>query len=85
MKKTYMKPSLYVESFSLTQSIAKGCTAEKHGLGEPSHGNPEDCGWDFSGATFFTISVNDDCRDGGMGELELVCYNAPNGNIMFAS
>ena len=82
MKKTYLKPSLYVESFSLTQSIAKGCTAEVHGLGEPSINNSDTCGWDFEGMTFFAYGVNPDCVH---GELELVCYNAPNGNIMFAS
>ena len=82
MKKTYMKPDIYVESFSLTQSIAKGCTAEVHDLGKPSQGNPEVCGWDFDGQTYFTYGVLPDCT---AGEIELVCYNAPNGNIMFAS
>ena len=82
MKKTYMKPSLYVESFSLTQSIAKGCTAQKFGVGTPSQGNEIECGWDFDGQTYFTFGVNKDCT---AGEIELVCYNAPNGSIMFAS
>lgn len=82
MKKTYMKPALYVENFSLTQSIAAGCTAHKNGPGEPSFSNPNTCGWDFGGQTFFTNGLNADCE---AGELEIVCYNAPNGSILFAS
>lgn len=82
MKKPYMKPSLYVENFSLTQSIAAGCTAQKMGVGTPSYSSVTSCGWDFRGQTFFAYGLNPDCT---AGELEIVCYNAPNGNIMFAS
>lgn len=83
MKKTYMKPALYVENFELSQSIAAGCTAQKSGLGKASFYNPETCGWDFNGQTYFAYGTNPDCKDAG--EIEVVCYNAPNGNIMFAS
>lgn len=82
MKKTYVKPSLYVESFGLTQSIAAGCTAQNSDLGTPSHAMPQFCGWDFMGQTYFSAGVNEDCK---AGEIEIVCYNAPNGNIMFHS
>lgn len=82
MKKPYIKPSLYVESFSLTQSIATGCTAQKNGMGDPSFSYASTCGWDFYGQTYFSNGVVSDCK---AGEIEIVCYNAPNGNIMFAS
>lgn len=82
MKKPYMKPSLYVENFSLTQSIAAGCTAEDNGLGKPALSYASTCGWSLGGQTFFTAGVQDYCT---AGDLEFVCYNAPNGNIMFAS
>lgn len=82
MKKTYMKPALFVENFSLSQSIAAGCTAHKYDLGSPSSGDPNVCGWDYMGGTYFKAGMNPDCT---LGDLELVCYNAPNGNVMFAS
>ena len=82
MKKTYMKPDIYVESFSLTQSIAYGCTAQKNGFGTPSSSDPNTCGWDVNGITYFAYGVNPGCT---AGEFEYVCYNAPNGNVMFGS
>lgn len=82
MKKTYMKPALYVENFELSQSIAAGCTAQKAGLGTPSYSGGSVCGWEFLGQTYFANGINPDCE---AGEIEIVCYNAPNGNIMFAS
>ena len=82
MKKTYMKPDIFVESFSLTQSIASGCTAQKYGLGTPSSSNPQSCGWDYNGVTYYSNGLNPDCN---ANELVLVCYNAPNGNVMFGS
>ena len=82
MKKPYTKPALYVESFSLTQSIAAGCTAQNSGFGAPSFSYAAVCGWDFYDQTYFTTGVVSDCT---AGEIEIVCYNAPNGNIMFAS
>ena len=82
MKKTYIKPSLYVENFSLTQSVATGCTAQKNDLGKPSQAYEGICGWDFAGQTFFTAGINPDCT---AGEADFLCYNAPNGSIMFAS
>lgn len=82
MKKTYMKPALYVESFGLTQSIASNCTAQNIGLGEANHAMPQVCGWKINDAIYFTAGVNAACE---AGEIEIVCYNAPNGNIMFES
>lgn len=82
MKKTYMKPDIYVESFSLTQSIAYGCTAQNLGLGKPGPVDANSCGWVIEGQTYFAYGNVEICT---AGEAEIVCYNAPNGNVIFGS
>ncbi len=83
MKKTYMKPALYVESFGLTQSIASNCTAQNNGLGQANHSMSQVCGWEFMGQNYFSVGVT--TKGCEAGEIEIICYNAPNGNIMFES
>ena len=56
MKKTYMKPALYVESFGLTQSIASNCTAQNNGLGQANHAMSQVCGWEFMGQNYFPLA-----------------------------
>lgn len=82
MKKTYMTPEIYVESFSLTQSIAYGCTAQNMGLGKPASADAQSCGWDIGGSVYFAYSNAKICT---AGEAEIVCYNAPVGNVIFGS
>jgi len=78
MKEQYVKPSIFFESFSLTQTIARNC-GDTHDstLGESNHYNEYTCEWDVGGFTLFF----DHC-DYVMDEdeeVEGICYNNPNG------
>ena len=81
MKKKYEKPGMYVENFSLSQSIAAGgCgAAQNPTLGKPSSADIHTCGWDVGGIITWinTPACNDlaDENDPYAG----VCYNNPNG------
>ena len=83
MKETYVKPSIFFESFSLTQTIARNCGDNHQGtLGQSTHYNETDCMWDLGGFTIFFIANG--CDDGPEDEdeeyeIEGVCYNNPDG------
>ena len=92
MKKAYEKPGMYVENFSLTQSIAAACGAHHNStLGRPTHGDIGDCGWYLDKFTTYwtegTQVCTDDPGDSFMTDTDgIVCYNAPNGGqTVFAS
>lgn len=72
MKKTYSKPSLRIESFSFSQSIANGCGSQPMG-GMPTVAGDGSCGWEIGGSVFF----NDGIAACAQGELPGLCYNAP--------
>lgn len=78
MKEQYVKPQIYFEGFSLTQTIARDCGDDHTSpLGESTHYNAETCGWDLGDFTLFF----DHC-DYLMDEdeqVEGICYNNPNG------
>ena len=82
MKKQYEKPVMYIERFTLSQTIALNC-GENVDLGEPMYGSKETCGWNIDGTIVFTSKPN--CVE--LTEVFLdVCYNAPaGGNNVFAS
>ena len=83
MKATYTKPLLAIETFSLTQTITRDCTADL-----PSDrfngGDPATCVWDLGGGvTVFVAGTNCmiDGESAGYG-----CYNAPSEeNYIFRS
>lgn len=88
MKKTYMKPSITMEYFTLNQSIAMSCgwTSDKF-YGHPTHGDPSSCAWvDAGGERYWTATPTCDgeyATDLDVGEG---CYNAPSGSQqIFAS
>lgn len=76
MKKTYTKPVLNMESFSLSQTIAYGC-GNNLDFKYATHRNKYDCKWEtgFGEAVFLTkdtCDIADEDYDG-------VCYNNPEG------
>ena len=91
MKKAYMKPGMYIESFSLAQSIAAGCGVQHDStLGGPLQWSKTTCAWQIGGAAFWQKGVIDGCSfDGGEqteSNGEIICYNTPNGtNTIFGS
>lgn len=87
MKMKYTKPSMAVELFSLSQSIAVGCTAVGEGMGEPTHRAKYDCGWqDPSGEVLWDTVEKchvDTDMDEALQPIDVVvgglCYNNPDG------
>lgn len=84
MKKTYSKPEIVFESFSLSQSIAAGCDVKTN---TPAQGQ---CGLDFGGLMLFLDSMSG-CPDipvtseGGDGEYNNICYHTVYGDNLFNS
>lgn len=86
MKMNYVKPSIIVERFALSQNITNGCNA-KHWdsfIGGPAQWSKTTCGWkDPIGDIYFVdavaacstkVGVDDDVFGG-------ICYNNPNPDL----
>lgn len=84
MKKAYIKPEVFVESFALNQNIASTCGVPGGGntLGKPNHSDKTTCGWDMGNfiawveapACNMYLSTDGDTPFG-------VCYNTPSGGV----
>lgn len=92
MKKSYQKPSIYVEAYELAQSIAANCgiLASGSSLGRPTHSEPgvKNCGWAL-GDDIIIFNENTFCTKiedpSDFNEVHM-CYNAPTANTqIFAS
>lgn len=92
MKEQYVKPKIFFESFSLTQTIARACGAMHDGtLGEPNSADEYTCNWVFPSDEedeviylFFVDACEDswvigDPEPGEPFEYENICYNNPEG------
>ena len=92
MKLEYSKPVFIMESFSLAQSIAAGCSAENpanpsSSIGDPNWGSKTECGWSVGGSVIWT-EINRDCviKASPYEEVLGFCYNNPGGNnVIFMS
>lgn len=88
MKEIYTKPTLNIEYFALSQTIATSCgwSSDKY-TGHPTHAEKGDCGWaDGFGEVYWTAPPA--CSDVYSEDLKIgeICYNAPNGGTqIFAS
>lgn len=81
MKKTYSKPEIVFEDFTISTAIAGPCG---NPTGTPSK---DQCGYDMGGMIIFVTGVTG-CEtviaDGSMGDG--LCYNIPSaGNNLFNS
>lgn len=89
MKQKYVKPTLIVERFTLTQSIATSCGAPGGTGFGPNHANAINCTWSAYDVEFFITSNN--CYEGpesneDIFELDGYCYNNPTDQFaMFSS
>ena len=83
MKAKYVKPTLSVEMFCLTQSIARDC-GDSIPQSQLTSGDPHTCCWDMGGGNTVFI-VNQHCKIDGT-KMEYICYNNPSeGNFIFRS
>lgn len=85
MKKTYVKPAIFFEGFTLSTSIAAGC---EYKTNLPS---PNECGLVFGNITVFLEGMNG-CSFGvtdngsGDGSYNGICYHVPSeSSNLFAS
>lgn len=85
MKMKYVKPTIVIESFTMTQSIASNCTPGRHeDWGHSNHWSKTTCGWVLpDGFTVAWIDQANNCNDfyGPEDEVNGVCYNNPEGGI----
>ena len=84
MKKTYMKPEVYVESFQMVDHIAAGCVMDISDTGElsgiPHYLRIESCsmGYNEDAIQFFTsTTINNVCQI-ITDESSVECYNSFN-------
>lgn len=71
MKKTYSKPDIFFEDFSLSTSIAAGCEKKPFKQGDG-------CGVKWGALMLFTQTLN--CKDKiveGDSEYNKLCYHNP--------
>ena len=89
MKKTYEKPKIAIEHFTLTQNIAVSCGyKDEDYLGRPTHGEKGECGWDNGIGEVYWTSRDAGCSDSYSEDLVVgeICYNSPAGvATIFAS
>lgn len=83
MKKTYEKPMIVFEDFSLCTNIAAGCEVKTETWGNKT------CGMDFSGVMIFLDTMTG-CVEkvdsvGGDGDYNGICYHVPYGTNLFNS
>lgn len=82
MKKAYEKPVLYIERFTLSQSIAHNC-GENLDFGMATQTTKETCGWNVGPYEIFMDRL---ICDRPTKYFDGVCYNAPDGGYnIFAS
>lgn len=82
MKQIYTKPTLILESFTLSQNIAQICSGVygDNSFGGANQSDPNDCVWDMGNFSIFT-SANTNCNI-PLGEDEQIfgiCLHNPDG------
>lgn len=89
MKKDYHKPMFTVDSFAMSQSIAKTCAGVLPGggstLGRPTNGDPitENCAFIVGGAVAYFVTNNTACTTPVKEDADIGggCYNNPTGDM----
>lgn len=76
MKKTYVKPEVYFESFKLSTSIATGCSAS-YDQNNTNFGDPRNCVLYYGTDTVF-VAENTACNP--IFDLNNFCYHVPSPN-----
>lgn len=83
MKSTYTKPFLALESFTLTQTIARDC-ADSIPKDQVNFNDIATCVWDLGGGTTVFVAGKTCTLDGE--QMGFACYNNPGeGNYIFRS
>lgn len=75
MKKTYVKPEVYFESFELSASIAAGCSAGFN-HGNTNFGNAHSCYFEY-GTDRVYLSTTQGCTLTDNVSDDEICYHVP--------
>lgn len=70
MKKEYVKPALYVESFALSANIARGCTDKNW---PTNHQNANTCAAIIAGQRLFLLEPTCEYLPDTEGDFESTC------------
>ena len=83
MRKTYTRPVLNIEHFTMTQSIAANCNMPGYNKswGIPTHDDKYTCAWDDGDDIYWAIDHICETVVADDFELEVGCYNNPNGGV----
>ena len=87
MKESYVKPQIYFEDFTFSQTIARGC-GDTHSatIGESTHYDEHTCGWKMDeDTTLFLLEAYCDFIMEEDDEIEGFCYNGPSGDVTIFS
>ncbi len=76
MKKAYVKPQLYFDSFELSTSIATGCSAG-YDHDNTNFGSPNNCNYFYGTDKVFLNLISCDIEDPGES---MYCYHVPTPN-----
>ena len=83
MKETYVKPSIVIERFSLTQNIASGCGVIDSSLGMPGQADKNTCAWLVGGVVkIFVAQPTCTQLADAYEDVNGICYNAPNSSVV---
>lgn len=82
MKMKYVKPTMIVERFTLTQNIAYDCAPHNAEWGWATLADKASCGWQLPSGDIAWLE-GDSCTDwyGEYDEIFGVCYNNPEGGM----
>lgn len=86
MKMAYVKPSMIVERFTLSQSIAAPCTAASDPsklYGDPNQQTRSTCQWVYGDDILFTAGNTKGCNlelSEGV-DVGIFCYNNPDPDL----
>lgn len=89
MKEMYVKPTMILERFTLSQNIADFCSAHNSDWGHANYADKNSCGWalpDGSNIAWLrdTVACNDPYEESD--DINGICYNNPvNGITIFGS
>ena len=83
MKASYSKPLLAIETFMLTQTVARDCS-DSIPKEQVTSNDIANCVWDLGGG--MTVFVGGKTCDLDGDQMGIVCYNNPSeGNFIFKS
>ena len=84
-KRKYTKPTIYIEEFTISQSIASTCDTKAGfykstgcGVDDVIPSNPDEVGGFDESVKFFTLNIGGQCTHEYKWDDNKTCYHIPN-------